>query len=192
MTPLTMDMIMASARHLQILYLAPHLVCTTRWYPVRCPADIGQNKEWLRRLLLQKDLVAERGEDTDENVHRRRGTVAVPLPARLGDQLRGPGVNVRERGRNGMIGGTNPVDNSGMIMVVGPGGPGILAGETMITLTYNLPLFLQVLLEQHLPQLLVLLRREDQTANRSQTVRKGRCTMVGKIIRHNIILYRSS
>ena len=157
--------------------------------------NIGQNREWLRKLLRRKDLMAESGEDTDEGVHRRRNTRAArktKVFAMLGDQLRGPGVNVRERGTNGMISGANPVDDSGMIVVVGPGGPGILAGKTVITLTYNLPLFLQVLLEQHLPQLLVLLRREDQTANRSQTVRKGRCTMVGKIIRHNIILYRSS
>ena len=70
-----------------------------------------------------------------------------------------------------MIGGTNPVDDSGMIMVMGPGKPGILDGKTVTTLTYNLPLFLQVLWEQHLLQLLVLLCREDQIAIGSLTVR---------------------
>ena len=139
--------------------------------------------------------MTESGEDTDESVHRRRKTRAArktKVFAMLGDQLHGPGVNVRERGTNGMIGGTNPVEDFGMIMLVGPGGPGILAGKTVITLTFNLPLFLQVLLEQHMLQLLVLLCREDQIANRSQTVRKSRCTMMGKVIRNNIIFYRNS
>ena len=156
--------------------------------------------------------MAESGEDTDESVHRRRKTRAarktkvsaklgdqlrgpeadVKVTTKLGDQLRGPEVNVRESGTNGMIGGSNLADEPGMIMVAGPGGPGILAGKTVITLTCKLPLFRQVLLEQHLLQLLMLLCREDQIANRSQAVRESRCTMMRKIMRNNIILYRNS